>query len=421
MNDELHQPLGQNARDKRTVAGTPRRGGKLLWTGLAALALGAGAFALTTRDPLVASLGGRPYAIAKIEPYQPPPPEPQSQPQPQPAQTQAQPPTADAPQQQSNGRDHVITMDEFEQQSGVKVTRNGASGPGPVIIQVETESSGIRLPTAPDRRVSEKTRYGVLPRIGADGARPMYVYSRPFVTSARIKANAPKIALIVGGVGLNTQTTEAAISELPEAVTLAFAPYGATLEGSAARARARGHEVLLQTPMEPFDYPQNNPGPHTLLVDSSGDLEDLHWLMSRFTGYAGVMSFLGGRFSADEKALSPILADIGKRGLFFIDDGASPQSIIAKTAAQFSLPAARVDVVLDARGTPQSMDAALAQLETQARDSGSAIGFANAQTQSITRLARFAREVEKRGFVIAPVSATLTPAGHTAAATGAVR
>lgn len=416
MNDELHQPLGQGARDKKIIAATPRSGAKLLWPSLAVLALGAGAFALITRDPLVASLGGRPYAIAKIEPYQPPPPEPQ----PQPAQTQAQAPTADAPQA-SNGRDHVITLGEIEQQSGVKVTRNGASGPGPVIIQVETESSGIRLPTAPDRRVAEKGRYGVLPRIGADGARPMDVYSRPFVTSARIKANASKIALIIGGVGLNAQTTEAAISELPEAVTLAFAPYGATLEGSAARARARGHEVLLQTPMEPFDYPQNNPGPHTLLVDSSGDLEDLHWLMSRFSGYAGVMSFLGGRFSADEKALSPVLADIGKRGLFFIDDGASPQSIITRTAAQFSLPAARVDVVLDARGTPQSLDAALAQLETQARDSGSAIGFANAQAQTISRVARFAREVEKRGFVIAPVSATLSPAGHIAAARGAVK
>ena len=72
--------------------------------------------------------------------------------------------------------------------------------------------------------------------------------------------------------------------------------------------------------MEPFDYPQNNPGPHTLRVDAA-DLDDLHWLMERFTGYAGIMNFMGGRFTADEKALSPALADIAQRGLFFLDDG----------------------------------------------------------------------------------------------------
>ena len=32
-----------------------------------------------------------------------------------------------------------------------------------------------------------------------------------------------------------------------------------------ARAREAGHEVLLEVPMEPFDYPDNDPGPQTLL------------------------------------------------------------------------------------------------------------------------------------------------------------
>jgi hypothetical protein len=131
------------------------------------------------------------------------------------------------------------------------------------------------------------------------------------------------------------------------------------------------------------------------------------------------MNFMGGRFTSDEKALSPVLADIAQRGLFFLDDGAAPQSLVGSVAARASLPAARVEVILDARGTPQSLDAALAQLEAEARKSGSAIGFANAQGPTIARLARFAREVERRGVAIAPVSATLAPGGATAAAIGA--
>ena len=131
--------------------------------------------------------------------------------------------------------------------------------------------------------------------------------------------------------------------------------------------------------------------------------------MSRFPGYAGVMNYLGGRFTADERALSGALAEIAQRGLYFLDDGQSPQSLAPTLAPKFSLPNAKVDVVIDARGTPQSIDAALAQLETLAREKGVAIGFANATGATIARVARFARDLERRGIALAPVSAALGP------------
>ncbi|HXY57231.1 MAG TPA: divergent polysaccharide deacetylase family protein [Methylocystis sp.] len=407
MDDELHRPLGQNRNDAKLGAAS-RRFLTTAGLGLGVVSLGAVALFFATRDPLELSLGGRPYAVARIEPYAPPPAPPQEVVRP-PAAAEAEPP---AP----SGRDQILSVSEAEQQSGVKVTRNGSSGGGGPII-IEVESSGVRLPPSPDKRVAEKSRFGVLPRIGPDGAKPMDVYSRPYVAPARLKATAPRIALVVGGLGLNAQSTEAAIDQLPESVTLAFAPYGATVAEAAAQARARGHETLLQAPMEPFDYPQNNPGPHTLLT-SGGEIEDLRWLMGRFTGYAGVASFLGGRFTADEKALSSALGELAQRGLFVLDDGGSPQSLITDVAARLSLPAVRVDVVLDGRGTPQALDAALAQLEAQALKNGSAIGFANAQLTTIARLARFAREAERHGIAIAPVSATLEAPGHTAAIGG---
>lgn len=246
----------------------------------------------------------------------------------------------------------------------------------------------------------------MLPKIGADGLRPLDAYARPFVSSAAVADGAPKIALVVGGLGLNAQITTEAIERLPEDVTLAFAPYGATLERLAALARARGHETLLQAPMEPFDYPQNNPGPHTLLTGAAdGGADDLHWLMSRFSGYAGVMNYLGGRYAADEAALSGTLAEIAQRGLFFLDDGAAAQSLVGSLAPRLALPHARADVALDARASAQALDAALAQLEVTARDRGAAIGFVNATPATIARLARFAHDLEQRGMALAPVSA----------------
>ncbi len=375
-------------------------------------ALGAGALAVagTTALYLAPSdpFGGEPYAVAKIEPYRPvePPPTPPAQQQPMAA--------AEAGQGQSPAE---AVASEIEQLSGVKVTRHGGEGSSARIIHIEPPS-GVRLAPAPDRRVTERGPYGLLPKIGADGAWPMDVYARPFVAAPTVKPGAPRIALVVGGVGLNARSSLDAVDQLPEGVTLAFAPYGAELDRLAAQARARGHEALLQAPMEPFDYPQNNPGPHTLLTGApDGGLDDLRWLMSRFSGFAGVMNHLGGRFTADEAAMYGALSEIAQRGLFFLDDGASPQSLAGKLAPKLSLPHARVDVIIDQRNTPQSMDAAFAQLESVARDKGVAIGFANATPAAIARVARFARDLERRGIALAPVSAALSSKSSNGAAT----
>ncbi len=398
MTDELNAPLGSGASRPKPAVAKPRRAFGAAAGGL--VAIGALALYLAPRDPY----GGEPHAVARIEPAKAPEPAPPLPPVAVAAAGEPAPPPA--------GREQISTVSEFEQLSGVKVTRSGASEGGTArIIRIEPPS-GVRLTPAPDRRVVEKGRYGLLPKIGADGARPMDVYARPFVTAPSLKADAPRIALVIGGLGLNAATSADAIDQLPEGVTLAFAPYGAELDRLVASARARGHEALLQAPMEPFDYPQNNPGPHTLVTGApDGGADDLQWLMSRFSGYAGVMNYLGGRYTADEQALSGALAEIAQRGLFFLDDRAAPQSLITALAPKFSLPHAKVDVVIDARNTPQSIDAALAQLETQARDKGVAIGFANAVPATISRVARFARDLERRGIALAPVSAALAPRG----------
>ena len=116
------------------------------------------------------------------------------------------------------------------------------------------------------------------------------------------KPDAPRIALIVGGLGVSASATADAIAKLPGAVTLGFVPYGTDVAALAARARDGGHEILLQVPMEPFDYPDNDPGPQTLLTSLTPqqNIDRLYWLMSRFQGYVGLTNTMGARFTASE-------------------------------------------------------------------------------------------------------------------------
>ena len=158
--------------------------------------------------------------------------------------------------------------------------------------------------------------------------------------------------------------------------------------------------------MEPMDYPDNDPGPQTLLTSlpAEQNIDRLHWLMSRFQGYVGVVSAMGARFTASEQALKPVIADAAKRGLIYVDDGASSRSIAGQIAGAQNMPFAKTDVVIDAVPTPTEIDHALNRLEMTARQNGSAVGLASAQPATIERIAAWAKKVEDRGFVLVPIS-----------------
>jgi uncharacterized protein len=383
--DALDKPLGLAPTPSRSRI--PSKG--LLFVGCG-LVVVAGLIYFSRTDE---RMGGEPFAVATIARPAPTPPSSATDRLP------AAPSAASLPGGQ-------VSASDMEAQSGVKVVRGGNAGPpGSVIIEVP-EALGVHLEPAPDPRLVEKTRFGLLPRIGADGARPAEVYARPQLISAKLKS-APRVALIVGGLGLSEEGTASAIAQLPGAVSLGFAPYGSRLSEDAAAAREAGHETLLQLPMEPFDYPGDNPGPHTLLT-SSGEaqrLDDLHWLLGRFPGYAGVTNFLGAKFTADENALSPVLRDLASRGLFYIDDGASPRSAALGAAAKLKLPAVAADVVIDAVQKPEAVEDALNRLEALARANGAALGVATALPASVDHIARWARGLEARGLALTPVSA----------------
>lgn len=299
----------------------------------------------------------------------------------------------------------VGNAEMLERQSGVKIIRPGGGNTSGALIIDVAKALNEGLTAAPDPRLIEHTRYGPVPRIGADGARPAEVYARPAV----VVPGLPRIALLVGGMGLSARATENAIAVLPGAVTLGFAPYGTGLARQTTLAREAGHELVLQIPMEPFDFPHDDPGPHTLVTDpaKTGNSDNLAWLMSRFTGYAGVANFLGGKFTADETALRPVLRAFATRGLFYVDDGTSSRSLAMALAPGQSLAAARADIILDSAAGPGAIEAALARLEAIARDKGLAIGVASALPDSIETISHFARGLESRGIALVPLSAAV--------------
>jgi polysaccharide deacetylase 2 family uncharacterized protein YibQ len=256
-----------------------------------------------------------------------------------------------------------------------------------------------------DQRLLDTSRHGAIPKIAPDGARPADIYARPVKPQAG-RADAPRVAIVIEGLGIGATGTAEALAKLPAPVTFAFAPYGTDLERWVARARGEGHEVLLQIGMEPFDYPDNDPGPQTLLASLTPEqnIDRLHWFLSRFQGYVGVTSLMGARFTATDSALSPVIREAGKRGLIWFDDGTSPRSVAGQISGAANVSFAKADAVLDAVPTAAEIDNALARLEATARSRGLAIGAASALPVTIERIAQWAKAAEARGVMLVPVS-----------------
>ncbi len=259
-----------------------------------------------------------------------------------------------------------------------------------------------------DPKFIEMTPHGAIPRIAADGTRPADAFARP-VQPLPGKPDAPRIALIVEGLGVSANATSDAIAKLPGQVTLGFVPYGAQVAPLAAQARAVGHEILLQVPMEPFDYPDNDPGPQTLLTSltPAQNIDRLHWVMSQFQGYVGLANSMGARFTASETSFAPILSETAKRGLIFVDDGSNPRSVAGQIAGANNLPFARVDVIIDAVPTPSEIDRALGRLEMAARERSVAVGVASALPVSIEQIAKWTKSAASRGLLLVPITAAI--------------
>jgi polysaccharide deacetylase 2 family uncharacterized protein YibQ len=377
MDKEIDRPLGQNRIRKE-----PRRRKPVRWKGLFSAVCVIGIFGISG----MIALRDRPFR---------------------------------QPVESKEAEAAKIVPAKTEKQQPTGVARAGKTEtPGPAIIHVNPQSADnndvviIRDPSAlsqnprfahvPDPALLEDSPYGRLPTRSADGKRPFDVYARPWSGS-----RGAKVAIVIGGLGLSQTGTQSAIAKLPPAVTLAFAPLGNSLNRWMVDARNDGHEIVMQVPLEPYDYPNINPGRNTLTVDAGTDenLKNLRWVLGRTTNYTGVMNYMGARFLGDDTAMEPFMKELYDRGLMFLDDGTSARSVAAQLSKADRVPFAEGDAVIDTDQSPSEILKKLDNLERTARARGFAIGTGSAFDTTVDAVTSWVTEAQKRGTEIVPISA----------------
>lgn len=254
------------------------------------------------------------------------------------------------------------------------------------------------------------TQDGMLPRKDASGLTPRqaYAYQTPMLPTGT-----KKLAVIVLEMGLTDRLTQSALA-LPAPVTLAYDATATGLADQINAARAAGHEVMLDIPMEPRTYPLDDPGPDTLLVSAPPRLllEQLRALLARGPGAVALLSRSGDYFMTQSGALWPILQELGLRGLGWVSLGQKDSQngetdLSMAVAEKQKLPAARATLVLDEQpgdsAVRSQFDAALTQLET----SGQVLVIVHAYPATLTLLNMLLQTLPGRGIALVPASSLL--------------
>jgi polysaccharide deacetylase 2 family uncharacterized protein YibQ len=273
----------------------------------------------------------------------------------------------------------------------------------------DSETGSITLPEVPLPELVEESQYGPLPKVAPDGRRPIDMYARPsrYATAAAPDSR-PRVAILLIGLGLPGAPSADVIEGLPAPVSVAYGAYGRSLQDSVTKAREDGHEVLLQIPLEPNNYPTEDPGPHTLLttLPPEENMKRLQWLMSRYTGYVGVTNHMGAKFEATAASFQPVLEELKRRGLLYVDDGAAGASTGSQIASAIGLDYSMVSVQIDSDSAAE-VEKLLGKLEEMAKQQGAAIGVVRAKPATVKQLADWAGKLEAKGIVLVPVSAAV--------------
>lgn len=260
------------------------------------------------------------------------------------------------------------------------------------------------LVPAPDTALVEQGAEGPLPKVGRDGRRAWQVYARPGPAAEDTR---PRIAIVIGRLGLSRPSGIESIRRLPGAVTLAFDTTAKGLPDWISRARQSGHEVLIMLPVRSAKFPIVDEGPAALQASlpPEDNIKRMEQTLMRGAGYVGVVTTAEADLATQEQALRPVMEGLHKRGLMIVDGGGTPNTLVPRVANALGQPAAVVDVMIDAEPSRAGIEAKLAELETLARNGKAAVGLAQPLPVTLDRLVAWIPTLEGKGIALVPVSA----------------
>lgn len=306
----------------------------------------------------------------------------------------------------SDNQSLIVDVEEVTGQGGPETPGVGIRINGQLVRPGESLSQVTKIASpsgSPSDGLEGKLSSNRLTKATASGPAPADRYARAFANPE----NKPVVALVVGGLGINGRHTQSAIDELPAEITFSFAPDARNLQKWIDAARADGHEVMLEVPMEAHGYGRMRMHPQTLQasLDTDSNIANLSRVLGKATGYFGVINYQGAKFAEVDAAFTPVLDALSERGVAFVEDGSLQRTNVNRLVDQASVRYASATLHVDSKLTASDINAQLLELETAARQKGSAMGTGYAYPITIEMAKAWTDSLADKGLILAPASA----------------
>lgn len=286
----------------------------------------------------------------------------------------------------------------------------GAAHPNEATHTPSADAAPFTLPEDSPSFKKEFVEYsasGFLPKKKDATTGPLQAYQR--ASSLLLSPGLPKICLIVSHLGDHYGMTQTVLDSFPNTVTLAFFPDGPSSQGQQHQARLKDYETLMMLPLEPMSYPKSDPGPHTLLtgLEWPQNQQRLYKALGMWTGYVGVLTYQGGRFTRIERDYKPVIQEVVGRGLLFVDGFSHPRSLTQTISEKYSFQTLNATYYLDPMWSLAHIETFLQNIEKEMSDKNICVIQVPANPKILPIVQRWVLSLLEKNVQLVPVSFVL--------------
>lgn len=217
-----------------------------------------------------------------------------------------------------------------------------------------------------------------------------------------------RIAIVIDDLGFSIDRARELLN-LKIPISFAVLPYRAYSTEIANEASAMGRDVLLHLPMEPVDYPKQDPGEGSVFLSMSD--EEIAGQVARdieaVPHVIGVNNHMGSKFSENREKMAVVLNTVKEKKLFFLDSKTSPKTTGFSLAKEIGLRALDRNVFLDNDRDIAYTLTKLEELIEIAKKHGSAIAIGHPHPTTIAALEKMVERFESEGIEVVPISSLL--------------
>ncbi|MFO7660203.1 MAG: divergent polysaccharide deacetylase family protein [Candidatus Cloacimonadaceae bacterium] len=221
-------------------------------------------------------------------------------------------------------------------------------------------------------------------------------------------AGSRTLAIIVDDFGNYSGSLLTAFAKTNPAVNFAIMPHTPHAVEAMKLATQYGLESIIHVPMEPRNFPQENPGDHAIFIQlSEGEItRRMERFINQLPDCIGANNHMGSLATADESTMQAVMQTLKKHDLLFVDSRTTSSSVAYTVAQKNLVPAFKRDIFLDEPDLSDgNLNKKIAECISLSQSRPFVIAIMHCKTEAhLKYLNSFIAKAEQAGFELMPLS-----------------